>query len=203
MYQLENKTNIKYFPFVYCHFFNRRSEPGKSILDPLNQMRKYVAETKKFQGQAEQCIPLSTLPTLVLQGTNERLLPMVTATIEKHRKRKHKHKSEKGKKKSKKGKAKKHKHKKHGNQSEDAEQDAEDASKSSSDSQDEKTIMKRKKLEMMRQQRLKREREEHARASKLIAQLKGDRDGKKHTESTVRENTRYNSQFHPELARQH
>jgi hypothetical protein len=174
-----------------------RSEPVKSILDPLNEMRKYVAETKKFQGKADQSIPLSACPA---QGTKDNLLPMVTAAIERHRKRKHKHKSDKDKKKSKKGKAKKHKHKRHSNPS-DVDQDASDVSKSSNESEDEKTIMKRKKLEMMRQQRLKREREEHARAGKLVAQLRGD--GNKHTESSVREGRRYNSQFHPELARQH
>ena len=179
----------------------RRSEPLKNLLDPLGQMRKQVAETKKFQEQAEVGIALVSQQKAAARDhitTTNVSFPMVAEAIRRDRKRKHKHNSKKDKKK----RDKKHKHKRHSSRSEHEHKDNLESPTSGADaSDDDDTLVKRRKLEIMRQQRLKRERDERERAQKLIAEREGNASVHE-TNKAAHSGQRYNSQFHPELARQ-
>lgn len=72
-------------------------------------------------------------------------------------------------------------------------------SESSDAESDQEREIKRRKLELLRQDRLKREREEKIRSELLLAKLKGPKEKPKEEVSVKR---KYNSQFNPELARQ-
>lgn len=61
-------------------------------------------------------------------------------------------------------------------------------------------IEKCKKLELLRNERLKREREERRRTEKLLLKIRGEKDKQKSKSDIF--SPRYNSQFNPEIARQ-
>lgn len=72
---------------------------------------------------------------------------------------------------------------------------------SSSEDEDEKRI-KEQKLRVLREQRLKREREEKARADKLLAKMRGEEIIEPKRESPPPFQQKYNSQYNPHLAKQ-
>ncbi len=94
---------------------------------------------------------------------------------------------------------KKHKkHKKH--KSKHGKRSRRSSSESSSNSDTER-LAKAQKLQILRQERLKREREEKLRADKLLAKMKGE-DVVEKVEEPPPFVQKYNSQFNPHLARQ-
>ena len=134
-----------------CLAFLRRSERFKAVLDPLNDMKKFLGETRKAEGRGGIQQPrLSSRKTGVL----DRPVSEISEKLDrKERKKKKKHKKE-----TKAKKNKKHKR---------AEIEKEEVDESSESDDEEKTA-KARQLELLRHQRLMREKEERARAEKLL-----------------------------------
>lgn len=77
-------------------------------------------------------------------------------------------------------------------------------SSTESESEDDREHLERKrKLEVLRMERLKREREERKRAEGLLAKMRGEDIEKEERPQTTKPlNKKYNNQFNPELAKQ-
>ncbi|XP_044270098.1 leukocyte receptor cluster member 1 homolog [Tribolium madens] len=107
-----------------------------------------------------------------------RAVALTLKTIEKKAKKRSSSEERKSKKHKKKKKRKKH---------------------SSDDSESDSDFEKKRKLEVLRMERLKREREERKRTEGLLAKLRGEKTEEEKPQSVGK---KYNNQFNPELARQ-
>lgn len=172
---------------------------AKQRHDPLNVIQKYLgpqkpskAKTNQVASETSQSISKKRKHSNISKmgskkrkrskrGTESSDCSDSSSSKYRRKKRKHKHKKQK-KKKSRK----------------------EILTDSSPDSSEED---KKNRLEMLRQERLKREREENARAEKVLAKLRGEmlpeESGEVNTsEEPRRQKQKYNSQYNPDLAKQ-
>lgn len=169
---------------------NDKTEVGlkfKQYHDPLNIIKKYLP-TEKIEatiGNSSMRLRYEPIMTQISSINKE----LETRKELKHSKKSKKHKKHKKKKSSKKRKR--------------------DSSSNSSETEDDEAtqVLKKQKLDILRQERLKREQSERARAEQLMAKLRGDPP--KPPPKTTRDvpeqrpvKQKYNSQFNPELARQ-
>lgn len=164
----------------------------KSYHDPLNVIRKFLPNERiePSSGSATQRLTASKYEPIMDQ------IVSINKELEARKELKRSRKRSKSKKKSKKHKKKKSSKKRKRNSSD-----------SSSESEEDETmqVLKRQKLEILRQERLKREQVERARAEQLLAKERGVPISKPPTPKEPERpqvKQKYNSQFNPELARQ-
>lgn len=154
--------------------------------DPLTIIKKYTSIEKTSQSSAKTNIfPIIHSSTVDKQShSRKRKFSSDSSFSEKY----------KGRKKHKKHKSKK-KHSKHNS----------DLSESDSDS-DIQEIEKKRKLEVLRMERLKREQEERKKTDMLLAKVYGEDDKNKTNTAQPKVQRhvkqKYNSQFNPEIAKQ-
>ncbi|XP_038069433.1 leukocyte receptor cluster member 1-like [Patiria miniata] len=177
----------------------------KASLDPMMQMEKYLG-VKKSKGDTTAPITKPTLkdktPTSFQVGVN----PGMKSTS-KHRKsrnasqddRKSTHRSHKSKQKH------KHKHKRDKDKSERSKEQSDKNSKKKPRHR-EPSLERRKKTEgpnvqQLREERLRREAAERAKTTRLLSGEKLEGGAKRNLEEEMERPGRYNSQYHPELAR--
>lgn len=161
----------------------------KSYHDPLNIIRKFLPNEKieAASGSGTQRLTTSRYEPIMNQivSINKEL----DSRTELKRSRK-KSKKQKSKHKKKKSSSKKRKR---------------DSSSTESEEDEATQVLKRQKLEILRQERLKREKAERARAEQLLSKLRGDPPPKPVAPKEPERpqvKQKYNSQFNPELARQ-
>lgn len=175
----------------------------KQYNDPLNIMKKNIAfmekrnDTKKVDLSSKTRVDNITVPRL------SHYEPIVqTPNTRKRRQEEDDDKFEKNLrkklKKSKKSKRKKSKKRKYQSSSEEEDNDIE------------REKLKKEKLNLLRQERIKRETEEKLRSELLLSRLRGDSPPKKIIDTNADKDKeqrptikqKYNSQFNPELAKQ-
>lgn len=177
----------------------------KVLNDPLNVMKKYldikklpekpVIPTKEFVKTVSGDVHVANL-------SNRDIDKLHQSDVSRKRKRSpepEENKSKRHKKEKRKQKKKKHKHdkrkskRKRGNSSEESSEEIDECQ--------EKEEQKRK-LEILRQERIKRELAERARAEELLNKISGKPVKPKKVENSYPIKQKYNSQFNPELAKQ-
>lgn len=168
----------------------------KTYHDPLNVMKKYMSieESKKDKTDDIKTKRIMTGYEPIMNKVID-----INKELEIHRKLrkelKRKHKKEK---KSKKKKSKK--------KSSSRKRKRSSSSGGGSDTDQETILLKQKKLEILRQERIKREEEERLKSQQLLAKIYGDPNPKPKEPvvqtSAPQMKRKYNSQFNPEIARQ-
>ncbi|XP_017779891.1 PREDICTED: leukocyte receptor cluster member 1 homolog [Nicrophorus vespilloides] len=161
----------------------------KQLYDPLEKMKKLLSlpiskpvEPKDGLDPGFLKSLMQQRPPPVVSRKRERSESDEEEKVKKRKKHKKKHKKEKSKKKSKKRKRER---------------------SSSREYTSEDEIEKKRKLEELRSQRLKREAEERRKSESLLAKLRGDKvpvEVETIPKSAVKQ--KYNSQFCPEIAKQ-
>lgn len=166
---------------------------SKILHDPLNIIKKFTEDLKEIEGEVKGKKSENK------EINFEKKIPQQFEKKKRKReskKLKHKHKSKKKRKHSKSKKRKR-------NSSDSQESDEKKNLTSSSDEHETEQLEKKIKLEILRMERLKREKEERLRTEILLAKASGTKTPEeKEVEATTSFRRTYNSQFNPEIAKQ-